>query len=173
MPSATDPGVGRRGAGDWARSSADQSWSCRASAESGGGVLRCDSSATDDRSGRIGSGRGLRLESKAFDARRRAASALGMAAPSIPTGESAADVENGSCGESASEESVMMPPYGEDVTLDDRAETTSDAGFDFVMTLFYVDVGIVFFVFLCCFCWCEKNPCDVVNEFVVAVRCNR
>ena len=42
LPSATDPGVGRRGAGDWARSSADQSWSCRASADSGGGVLRCD-----------------------------------------------------------------------------------------------------------------------------------
>ena len=26
LPSATDPGVGRRSAGDWARSSADQSW---------------------------------------------------------------------------------------------------------------------------------------------------
>ena len=44
-----------------------------------------------------------RTESRAFDA---------MAAPPIPTGESAADVKNGSIGEfSASEESVMMPPY--------------------------------------------------------------
>ena len=40
-----------------------------------------------------------------------------MAAPPIPTGESAVDVKNGSIGEfSASEESVMMPPHGDDVT---------------------------------------------------------
>ena len=57
-------------------------------------------------------------------------------------------------------------------SLNTTADTTSDAGFDFVMTLFYVDVGIVFFVFLCCFCWCEKNPCDVVNEFVVKPCCD-
>ena len=75
---------------------------------------------TDDRSGRIGSGRGLRLESRAFDA---------MAAPPIPTGESAVDVKNGSIGEfSASEESVMMPPYGDDVTLDEREAIAGDGG---------------------------------------------